>query len=102
MSSDSDLNEAKQTLATLLDMNEPEALVASLRLMCERKAQDRFIGDTERNRWKAAAEALGDVLVELERGQAPQAKPAGPSFAPDPQNPQHIQTAPTGEDKPLA
>jgi hypothetical protein len=61
-----DKTEAKQTLATLLDMNEPEALVSSMRLMCERKTEDRFITDTERNRWSHAAEALAEVLLEME------------------------------------
>lgn len=66
MLTDADKHEAKQTLATLIDLNEPEALVASLRLMCERKTEDRFITENERNRWRHAADALADVLLEFE------------------------------------
>lgn len=63
--------EAHATLAGLLDMNEPEALVASVALMCERKTGDRFITEEERERWRNAAKALTDVMSALERKSQP-------------------------------
>lgn len=90
--SEKEKRDAEQSLATLVDLDEPDALVASLRVMCERKAQDKLIVAGERERWRNAEKALSDVLGELERANAPKPKPAGPSFAPDPDNPQSVET----------
>lgn len=66
-----DKTEAHHTLAGLLDMNEPEALVSSVALMCERKTGDRFITEDERERWRNAAKALAGVISALERKSQP-------------------------------
>jgi hypothetical protein len=69
--------ETRQTLARLLDANEPEALVAAVGRMCERKKDDRFIDESERDRWTAAAKALANVSSELQRAGEPQAAQGG-------------------------
>jgi hypothetical protein len=74
--------DTRQTLAQLLDANEPEALVAAVGLMCERKTHDRFIGETERERWSAAARALTQATTELEHANAPPSSSSGGDSAP--------------------
>lgn len=72
---------AKSTMALALELNEPESLVSSLRLMCERKAEDWFQSDNERSRWKAAEHALAQVAQELDKANEPQTKAEKPNFA---------------------
>ena len=74
-----DKTEAHHTLVGLLDMNEPEALVASVALMCERKTEDRFITEGERERWRAAAKALSEVVSALESKSQPGDKAPEPA-----------------------
>lgn len=83
--SDQDKTEARDAIALALELNEPETLIESLRRLCERKAQEPLIGDNERARWNNARHALGDVAIELERSQAPQARD---NDAPTPQDAQ--------------
>lgn len=82
--SDNEKADAKSAIALALELNEPEAMLESLRRACERKANEPLLGDSERNRWQAAAHALGDVVIELNRANAPQAKatePVEPNFS---------------------
>lgn len=82
MLSDADKTEAKRTLATLLEVNEPEELVSAMRLMCERKKDDPWITQRERDRWASAAGALMEVEATLAAANAPP-KRADADFAPD-------------------
>jgi len=66
-----------QQLATLLEGNEPEAMVATLQRIGERKAFDDQISDRERDRWNALAQSCQTVATELERANAPQRATAG-------------------------
>lgn len=61
-------NGLRQLLDTLLDYDEPEAVVSSLQRIAERKAysvtRGRIDGEAA-GRWLAVAEALGKVSREL-------------------------------------
>ena len=74
-----DKTEAHHTLVELLDMNEPEALVSSVALMCKRKTEDRFLTEDERERWRNAAKALSEVVSALDRKSQPGDKAPEPA-----------------------
>jgi hypothetical protein len=62
----------RQQLQLLLEANEPEAVLATLRRIAERKAHAvtrGVISDNEARRYQALAEALQCVEDELDRAQ---------------------------------
>jgi hypothetical protein len=72
-----------QQLQLLLEADEPEAVLATLRRIAERKAHSvtrGFISGDEARRYQALAEALKVVEEELDRAQARQlAQPRQPN-----------------------
>jgi len=61
----------QRTVDTLITMNEPEALLATIRREAQRKSGVR---------WARLAAVLGEAEVRLD--QLANAKPAGPDFRP--------------------
>lgn len=82
--SDKEKTEARAGIALALELNEPESMIENLRRLCERKAAEAgewaqargyaLSTDSERNRWRNAANALESVSKELERANAPQTR----------------------------
>ena len=65
----------KTTVETLIDLDEPEAILPTLRLAAERQ---------KGKRWQALAHVLGEAEIKLD--QLLNAKPAGPDFTkPEPE-----------------
>lgn len=79
MLSDADRTEARDSIALALELNEPEALIESLRRMCERKAAEKLIHPNEGNRWKNAADALTEALAVVAAANAPPPRADSPS-----------------------
>lgn len=72
------MDELQETVETMIELDEPEALLSTLR-----KAADRKKGV----RWRRLANVLGDAEIALD--QLNNAKPAGPDFTqpkPEPVN----------------
>jgi hypothetical protein len=67
------MDELKETVETLIELNEPEALLSTLR-----KAAQRQKG----KRWEALATVLGEAEAQLDL--ILNAKPAGPDFTKSP------------------
>ena len=63
------IDPTQKTVDTLIEMNEPEALLATIRREAERKSGPR---------WQALALVLGEAETKLD--QLLNAKPAGPDF----------------------
>jgi hypothetical protein len=66
------MDELQETLDTIIDLNEPEALLRTLRDAVARK---------KGKRWEALAGVLGEAEIKLDA--ILNAKPAGPDFRPD-------------------
>jgi hypothetical protein len=66
------MDELQETIETLIDLDEPEAILPSLRRAAERRKGVR---------WQRLAAVLGEAEVRLD--QLANAKPAGPDFRPD-------------------
>jgi hypothetical protein len=67
-----------QQLAILLEANEPEAMLATLGRVCDRKALEgaqsnpmRQMSEREADRWRALSQSCQNVAQELERINAP-------------------------------
>lgn len=65
------MDELKETVETLIELNEPEALLRTLRNAAYRQKGER---------WKALARVLDEADWKLD--QILNAKPAGPDFRP--------------------
>lgn len=68
----------RQQLATLLEHNEPEAILATLKLVARRKAHSvtrGLITTEEAERWQSLGQALDAGEAELTRRNAPKARP---------------------------
>jgi hypothetical protein len=68
----------KEQLAALLDLNEPESIVATLQRVAQRMAHSVTRGaitDLEAQRWQSLANACQSVAKELERANAPRQAP---------------------------
>ena len=76
------MDELELTCQTLIDLDEPEALLETLARMAKRKVRSRAIRGDKRTieRWQALAEALDHAAFTLET--ILNAKPAGPDFRP--------------------
>lgn len=59
---------------SLVDFNEPEALLAYLRRSADRLAKEAW-DDRTRQRWRALAKVLQDAEINLEADQTPARKP---------------------------
>ena len=70
----------QQTVDMLIDLDEPEQILPTLRKAAERRRGPR---------WQALAHVLGDAEIKLD--QLLNAKPAGPDFRP-PVDPEFEQT----------
>jgi hypothetical protein len=70
------MNELQETVETLIEMDEPEAILPTLRRAAERKKGVR---------WKALAQVLDEAELKLD--MILNAKPAGPDFRPPPDEP---------------
>jgi hypothetical protein len=82
------MDELQETVETLIELDEPEALLSTLRKAAERKKGVR---------WRRLANVLGDAEITLD--QLNNAKPAGPDFRPDaPGAKGNSQPQPTGAD----
>jgi hypothetical protein len=69
------MDELQETVQTILDMNEPETILPTLRRAAERRKGPR---------WQALAYVLGCAETQLD--QFLNAKPAGPDFTkPEPE-----------------
>jgi hypothetical protein len=69
--------ELAQTAATLIELDEPEALLATLKRACERKALDRsqgLIDDAAAARWEGLAKSLAEAETRL-GAASPASKP---------------------------
>ena len=62
-------------LLMLLEHNEPESILATLRRVAERKAADQLQTEREQSRWAALATACQRVEQELNANQPRQAAP---------------------------
>lgn len=79
---DAEKEEAKNSLALAIELNEPEAMIEGLRRMCERKGREygsystqrgfSLISESEAHRWRKAAAALSEVLATLAPGNLPE------------------------------
>jgi len=65
------MDELQETVETIIEMDEPEAILPTLRRAAERQ---------KGKRWQALALALGEAETRLD--QILNAKPAGPDFRP--------------------
>jgi hypothetical protein len=65
------MNELQETVETLLELDEPETILPTLRHAAQRR---------KGKRWEALASVLGEAEVKLD--QLLNAKPAGPDFRP--------------------
>jgi hypothetical protein len=63
------MNELRETIETIIELDEPEALLRTLRDAVDRK---------KGKRWEALAFVLGEAEIKLD--QLLDAKPAGPDF----------------------
>ena len=78
----------QKTVETLLDMDEPEAMLRAMRNTVERKAAETgawtekrgysLTSDDERKRWQTLALVLAEAEIRLD--QILNARPAGPDF----------------------
>jgi len=69
----------RDQLAALIEANEPEAMLATLQRVCERKASSGglMLSEQEASRWRALGESCQRVAQELETANAPKrAQPA--------------------------
>ena len=66
------MNELQETIETLIDLDEPEAILPSLGRAARRRKGER---------WQALARVLGEAETQLDL--ILNAKPAGPDFRPD-------------------
>ena len=62
----------QRTVDTLIELDEPEALIATIRRAAERKSGPR---------WQALAHVLAEAEIKLDQNL--NAKPAGPNFMPN-------------------
>jgi hypothetical protein len=69
------MNELQETIDTIIEMDEPETILPTLRRAAERQ---------KGKRWAMLAHVLGEAEVKLD--QLTNAKPAGPDFT-QPQTP---------------
>ena len=72
---DQEKNALKEQLATLLELNEPESILATLQRVAERMAHSVTRGaitEGEALRWQSLANACASVEKEIERLNAPQ------------------------------
>lgn len=74
------IDATQKTVDTLIEMNEPEALLATIRREAERKSGPR---------WQALALVLGEAEIKLD--QLLNAKPAGPDFTKPPADTDPVQ-----------
>lgn len=68
----------KEQIATLLELNEPESILATLGSVAQRMAHSVTRGaitELEALRWQALADACASVEKELERANAPRQTP---------------------------
>jgi hypothetical protein len=63
------MNELRETIETIIELDEPEALLRTLRDAVDRKKGVR---------WRRLANVLGEAEIKLD--QLNNAKPAGPDF----------------------
>jgi hypothetical protein len=73
------MNELQETIETLIDLDEPEAILPTLRRAAQRRKGER---------WQALATVLGEAETQLEL--ILNAKPAGPDFRPDATAPENL------------
>jgi hypothetical protein len=74
---ENDKDELARSFQLLVDLNEPEALVASMARMAERIATGRALApatDNERNRWRIVANALNEALAAVTAANGPEAQ----------------------------
>jgi hypothetical protein len=65
------MNELQETVATLIDLDEPETILPTLQRAAKRQKGER---------WQALAKVLGEAEAQLDA--ILNAKPAGPDFRP--------------------
>lgn len=78
--SDNEKTALKEQVATLLELNEPESILATLQRVAERMAHSVTRGaitELEAQRWQAVAKACQAVEKELERANTRQISPEG-------------------------
>ena len=94
------MDELQETVATLIELDEPEALLSTLRRAAVRKSVDGAKGRMSLDlakRWQALATVLDEASLQLDL--ILNAKPAGPDFRPDaPGAKGNSQPQPTGAD----
>jgi hypothetical protein len=79
----------------LIELNEPEALLESLRRECQRKADTFLTGEIppeEAIRWRTAASALSEATKTIAASQ----EPKGAAHEPDKPDPQPGDHSPEG------
>jgi len=76
-------DELDVTVDTLIDLDEPEALLRTLREAARRKAQ--IASKNRIGRWMALHRVLADAEIQLDL--ILNAKPAGPDFRPETDKP---------------
>jgi hypothetical protein len=82
------MDELQETVETIIELDEPEALLSTLRRAAKRKKGER---------WQALAKVLDEAEFQLD--QLLNAKPAGPDFRPNaPGAKGNSQPQPTGAD----
>lgn len=84
--SDQEKTALKEQIATLLELNEPESILATLGRVAQRMAHSATRGaitELEALRWQAIANACASVANELERANAPRQAPQEPLETPN-------------------
>jgi hypothetical protein len=76
------MNELRMTVETLIELDEPEAMLTTLKRAAERKPGER---------WAALARVLGEAEAQLDL--ILNAKPAGPDFKPEQDKPHDTPSA---------
>jgi hypothetical protein len=90
------MSELQEHARLLIDLNEPEALLESLRRLCQRKADSFLAGSIppeEAIRWRAAASALTEAMKTINASQEPRKA----SHEPSEPHPQPSPVPPEGE-----
>ena len=76
----------KEQVGTLLELNEPESILATLQRTAQRMAHSATRGaitEIEALRWQSVANACASVANELERANAPRQAPQEPLETPN-------------------
>ena len=78
------MDENQEAARLLIDLNEPEALLESLRRTCQAKADSFAEGEIppeEAERWRTAANALSQAMTTITQAQEPLQAPNEPGEA---------------------